>query len=87
MIVREAAFCRPKLIIGEVRARLASCGDKGRILVEQTINREKLMYLDDDIKAVLYYVSGGGRKDTSFRIWKAMRRYRNDNKKELQAVA
>ena len=81
-IKTEATFCKPKEIIAEVRARLTSCQDKGRILAEQAINREKVMYLDDDIKAVLYYVSGWRRKATSFRVWRNIKRYRNDNKKE-----
>ena len=83
MIVTEAAFCRPKRIIAEVRVRLTRCGDKGRILERDAILREKMMYLDDDITQVLYYVSGRSRKDTPLRTWRAMRRYRNDNKKAV----
>jgi len=86
-IVREATFCRPKRIIGEVRARLATfadkspwSADKARILKRDAITVEKIMYLEDDIKSVLYYVSGRDRRDTSFRIWQAVKRYRNDNK-------
>jgi len=83
-IIKEAAFCRPKRIIGEVRARLtiADCKDKARILKEQAINRENMAYLDDDVRDLLYYASGYGRRNTVFRVWNAMRRYRNDNKKK-----
>jgi len=82
-LVKEAAFCRPKRIIGEVRARLtiAKCRDKRRVLIEQVINRENMMYLDDDIQQLIYYLSGRGRKRTIFREWnKAMNFYRNGKK-------
>jgi len=75
-LVTEAAFCKPKRIIGEVRARLKTCKDKGRILAEQTINREKMDYLDDDIKAVLYYISGWERRDMPFSKWQWQREER-----------
>lgn len=79
-VITEATFCKPKRIIGEVRARLTKCGDKGRILERDAIRVETMTYLEDDIKSVLYYVSGWRRKDTPLRTWRAMRRYRNDNK-------
>jgi hypothetical protein len=85
-IIREAAFCKPKRIIGEVRARLtiANCREERRVLTEQVINREKLMYLDDDIKQLVRYLSGRGRKITNFREWnKAMIFYRNGKNKAL----
>ena len=89
-IIREAAFCRPKRIIGEVRARLAAFADKAhwradkaRILERDAITIEKMMYLEDDIKSVLYYVSGWNRRETPFRVWQAVRRYQNDKKEKV----
>lgn len=78
----EATYCRPKRIIGEVRARLRHCRDKGRILAEQAINREKMEYLDDDIKEILYYASGWPRKDTPFSVWQAVKRYKKYNREK-----
>lgn len=82
----EAKFCKPKRIIGEVRARLKSCRDKGRILAEQAVNRENMNYLDDDIKGVLYYVAGWNRKDTPFSVWRAVKSYKKYNRENAKRL-
>jgi hypothetical protein len=82
----EASFTKAVRAISEVDIRLSSTGWRGRLLCEECINREKMMYLSDDAKEALYYVSGWRRKDTPFRTWRAMRRYRNDNKTEIKVA-
>jgi hypothetical protein len=79
-VLTEAAFVKVVLLIAELDYRLAKTGWRGRLLAEQAINREKMMYLDDDAKDALYYISGRSRKDTEFNVWLAMRRYRKYNK-------
>jgi hypothetical protein len=72
-LVAEARFCRPKRIIGEVRARLARCKDKGRILERDAKLLPNMTYLEKDIKSVLYYTSGWRRRATPFRVWNSQR--------------
>lgn len=65
----EGYFVKATIIIGEVRHRLKFTGWRGRLLAEQCINREKMLYLDDDAKAALYYISGSKAKARSFSSW------------------
>lgn len=80
----EARFTKAILVIAELDKRLIRTGWRGQLLAEQAVNREKMMYLNDDAKDALYYVSGWRRKETPFRTWRGMRRYRNDNKKKVE---
>ena len=72
----EATFTKSIRIIAEVDYRLKRTGWRGRLLAEQCINREKMMYLDDDTRDALYYVSGWARKALPFESWRKQRRYR-----------
>ena len=79
----EAPFTKAIRIIAEVQYRLARTGWRGRLLVEQCINREKMLYLDDDAKDALYYVSGWSRKDRDFNAWLRDRKYHRKSDKNV----
>jgi len=71
--ITEGPFVKAVVMVAEMRERLASTGWRGRLLAEQCKNRPKMDYIDSDLKPVLYYVSGPDRRDTPFRVWRAMR--------------
>jgi hypothetical protein len=77
-VLSEATFTKVSLILAELYARLESAGTKGELLSSQCKEpeRDKLQYLDDKVKDVLYYVAGDKRKQTSFPVWLAKRRYK-----------
>ena len=83
MMSTEATFTKAIRIMAEVDSRLQRTGWRGRLLAEQCINREKMMYLDDDAKDALYYVSGWSRKALPFEAWRKQRKYRQ---KDYQKV-
>jgi len=72
----EAKFVKPETVIAEIETRLERTGWRGKLLQEECINREKMMYLSDEAKAALYYVSGWKRKQMDFRSWRKQRRHR-----------
>jgi len=72
----EATFTKSIRIIAEVDLRLKRTGWRGRLLAEQCINREKMMYLDDDARDALYYISGWNRRALPFEAWRKQRNYR-----------
>ena len=76
----EAYFVKATLLIAQIRARLKFTGWRGRLLAEESINREKMLYLSDDAKQALYYVAGSRPKDRTFSQWVADRRYRKSDK-------
>jgi hypothetical protein len=76
----DAEFVKSSLAIGEVNKRLTQTGWRGRLLVEQCINRDDIDDLDHDVRQCLYYVSGWNRRYTDFNVWWAMKRYRKYNK-------
>ena len=81
----EAKFVKPETVIAEIETRLERTGWRGKLLQEECINREKMMYLSDEAKAALYYISGWKRKG-DFREWRKKRRYRqNVHQKVLKA--
>lgn len=81
----EATFAKAIRIIAEVDARLTKTGWRGRLLAEECVNREKMLYLDDDAKDALYYISGR-RKDRDFWKWRKDKRYhRKSDKKVVMA--
>lgn len=82
-VLPEAAFVKVSVILAEVGERLDRTGWKGRLLKEEAKNREKMMYLSDDARDALYYVSGANRKDTPFRVWRSKKRYQNDNRVKI----
>ena len=79
-ISTEAAFTRACEVIAELDKRLETTGWRGRLLQEECVNREKIMYLSDDARSALYYVSGWRRKDSPFLVWRRMKSYRKRNK-------
>ena len=84
-VLSEATFTKVSLILAELYARLASAGTKGELLSSQCkeLERDKLQYLDDKVKDVLYYVAGDKRKQTSFNDWLKVRRYRKGNMPQM----
>lgn len=78
-VLTEAAFTKAALLIAELDWRLVKTGWRGRLLAEQAINREKMLYLDDDARDALYYISGRSRKDRSFGEWRKDKRYYRKN--------
>jgi hypothetical protein len=74
----EARFTKAILVIAELDKRLIRTGWRGQLLAEQVVNREKMMYLSDDAKDALYYVSGWRRKAMPFYEWRKKRRYREN---------
>lgn len=78
----DARFVRASLAIGEVNKRLTQTGLRGRLLVEQCINRETVLDLDYDVRQVLYYISGWDRRNRNLSDWlKDRKYYRNSDKK------
>ena len=73
----EAGFVKVSTILAEINYRLDKTGWKGKLLREEVKNREKIMYLSDDARDALYYVSGFKRKGTPFRVWRAKKKYQN----------
>ena len=82
-VLTEAAFTKAALLIAELDYRLAKTGWRGQLLIEQCINREKMLYLSDDVKDALYYVAGWNRKDRDFTAWLKDRRYRRKSDKNV----
>jgi len=80
----EAAFVKAAVVIAEIDARLAGTGWRGRLLVEESYKREKMLYLSDDAKSALYYVAGPSRKTRGFGVWRKDREYRR--KSDIKVV-
>ena len=74
-VLTEAAFAKAARLIAELDYRLAKTGWRGRLLAEQCVNREKMLYLDDDAEDALDYISGRGRKNRDFWEWRKDRRH------------
>lgn len=74
-ITHEPEFVKSTLLIAQVRIRLKVTGWRGRLLAEECINREKLLYLSDDAKAALYYVAGSKPNPRKFSDWMKDRDY------------
>jgi hypothetical protein len=72
----EASYAKVMLVIAELDTRLEKTGWRGKLLIEECKNREKLEYLSKDARDALYYVVGWRRKDRSFQAWLKDRRYR-----------
>lgn len=83
VVKTEAAFVKASLIIGELDARLAGTGWRGRLLVEECYKRDKMLYLSDDAKSALHYIAGPNRKTRDFRVWRADRAYRRRSDKKI----
>lgn len=79
----EARFTKAILVIAELDKRLTKTGWRGQLLAEQVINREKMMYLSDDAKDALYYVSGWRRKGMPFYQWRWQRKRRRNEDKNI----
>jgi len=85
-VKNDAKFVRAILAIGEVNKRLTQTGWRGRLLIEQCINRETILDLDYDVRETLYYISGWNRKERDFTAWRKDRRYRQKNDKKVVLV-
>ena len=88
----EADFVLSSTLLAELDDRLNQVKPNivGEKLRDECKIRDKVEYLSDEARDALYYIVGSNRSEvpfyiktrhrkTSFRVWKAMNRYRNDN--------
>lgn len=80
----EAYFVKAVIILGQVRYRLKWTGWRGKLLAEESINRDKMLYLSGDAKDALYYVAGSKPKGRRFSLWLADRRYKKGDRNIAQ---
>ena len=67
----HAPFETPEQHIGEIEARLKTCGDCGKVLIQQIDNGDGFDRLTEPAKKALFYISGYKRKLQSFAKWRA----------------
>ena len=79
----HAPFETACMVIAEVRARLASCGDAGEALEDEALCIELVDYLSRPARRALNYVSGFKRRRQSFVDWCRISRFRQ---KDITAV-
>ena len=79
ILKREGYFVKATVVIGEVKYRLKFTGWRGRLLAEESINREAMQFLSYDAKSALHYIAGPPKK-RKFSLWHANRRYRRQDK-------
>lgn len=80
VVPHEGYFVKAALVLAQVKYRLKWTGWRGRLLAEEAINREKMLYLSGDAKSALYYISGGKPRKRKFGAWLADRDYRKSDK-------
>jgi hypothetical protein len=78
-VLGEANWVKVSTVLAELDDRLSKVYPslKGDLLRAECKDpkKEKIEYLSQDAKDALYYISGR-RKDTSFTVWLAKRRYK-----------
>ena len=79
-VADEGYFVKPKLLIAEVRVRLASTGKSGERLTDQAIARENIHEVSDCAWEALMYCTGRRRRGMDFNAWCWQRRYRSKRK-------
>lgn len=85
-ISKDAQYVNAAVIMGELHSRLEKTGLKGKLLAEQCKNRERVLYLSDEAKDALYYVSGWRRKGSPFSNWLKDRRYKHNRRDDASIL-
>ena len=73
-VKKEPAFVKPEIIIGEIDWRLERTGVDGKLLLaEVDAGYERF---SDEAWTALNFISGWKRKEDTYVLWKAKRKYR-----------
>jgi hypothetical protein len=81
-LLSDAVFVSVSTVLAELDTRLSKTGWRGKLLAEECINRDKMLYLSDEAKHALYYVAiGKGRK---FSDWLKDRQHYRKHRPKFQ---
>lgn len=80
---QSCPFQTPVELAAEVKVRLAKTGTDGKLLVWEVWGNTDFVYLQQESRDALNYISGWKRKAQDYRTWLSSRKYEQHNRKKV----